>query len=116
MSDNDVTDKLPAHEDLSVWHRLPSVSSLAPGSVILILLGSEHQPRDWLDFHPHRIQFDTDSYSYSSQKHSARHRQAVFCSKMLDFIKGTTLIIKGIFSAIATFSSLRTINFETNQT
>ena len=109
MSDNDVTDKLPAHEDLSVWHRLPSVSLLAPGSVILILLGSEHQPRDWLDFHPHRIQFDTDSYFYSSQKHSARHRQAVFCSKMLDFIKGT------ISSANSTFSSLITINFETNQ-
>ena len=81
MSDNDVKDKLPAHEDLSVWHRLPSVSLLGPGSVILILLGSEHQPRDWRDFHPHRIQFDTDSYSYSSQKHSARHRQADFLFK-----------------------------------
>ena len=110
MSDNDVKDKLPAHEDLSVWHRLPSVSLLAPDSAILILLGSGHQLRDWLDFHPRRIQFDTDSYSYSSQKHSARHRQADFCSKRLDSIKGT------IFSAITTFSSLRTINFETNPT
>lgn len=46
MPDNDVTNKLPAHEDLSVWHKLQSVSLLAPDSVILILLGLEHQPRD----------------------------------------------------------------------